>query len=147
MSFGAFAQGQSASSRWLAWVSPVHMWQLAPISLVAAMKCGARRTTQVQVRKVTVQTTEVPLSDLKVPEATVQELQSVEASMRVDAVASAGFRMSRSKMLAAVKNGDVRVNWLPCSKPSREVEAGDLIACAGKVSFQMLLECLQSDAC
>lgn len=111
------------------------------------MKCGARRTTQVQVRKVTVQTTEVPLSDLKVPEATVQELQSVEASMRVDAVASAGFRMSRSKMLAAVKNGDVRVNWLPCSKPSREVEAGDLIACAGKVSFQMLLECLQSDAC
>ena len=38
----------------------------------------------------------------------VQETKTVEASMRLDAVASAGFRMSRSKMVDLIKSGDVR---------------------------------------
>ena len=37
--------------------------------------------------------------------ARVEELSSVEASLRLDAVASAGFRMSRSKMADLVKAG------------------------------------------
>jgi RNA-binding protein YlmH len=40
--------------------------------------------------------------------------------------------MSRSKMAAMVKNGDVRINWVTCAKVSAEVKEGDLIACAGK---------------
>ena len=40
--------------------------------------------------------------------------------------------MSRSKMAALVKQGDVRVNWLPCSKASQELQSGDLVAVAGK---------------
>lgn len=40
--------------------------------------------------------------------------------------------MSRSKMTALVKQGDVRVNWLPCSKASQELQTGDLVAVAGK---------------
>ena len=51
---------------------------------------------------------EVPLGELKVPEARTQVLHTVEASLRLDAVASAGFRISRSKMLALIKSGDVR---------------------------------------
>eukprot|EP00892_Ulva_mutabilis_P011628 jgi/Ulvmu1/8838/UM049_0018.1 len=85
-----------------------------------------------QVRTVTVTVEPIPIQDLQVPTPKVTELNTVESSMRVDAVASAGLRMSRSKMAELIKRGDVRVNWLPCSKASQELQAGDLIAVAGK---------------
>jgi RNA-binding protein YlmH len=50
----------------------------------------------------------------------------------VDAIASAGFRMSRSKLADLVKKGDVRINWLPCTKPSVIVQEGDVISVQGK---------------
>jgi RNA-binding protein YlmH len=51
---------------------------------------------------------------------------------RVDALASAGFRMSRSKMAEFIKVGDVRVNWLACGKPSAILQQGDVVSVAGK---------------
>jgi RNA-binding protein YlmH len=52
--------------------------------------------------------------------------------MRLDAIASAGFGMSRSKMSDAISSGDVRVNWKDITQPSHTVQAGDLIAMRGK---------------
>ncbi len=43
-----------------------------------------------KVRTVTVETKAVPLSALRVPPQQVQEISSVEASLRLDAIASAG---------------------------------------------------------
>ncbi len=60
------------------------------------------------MRSTPVQTREVPLTELRVPEVKVEAVRSVEASMRLDAVASAGFRLSRSKMLDLIKSGDVK---------------------------------------
>ena len=77
------------------------------------------------------------MDTLKVPPPRVEEMQSIEASLRIDAIASAGFRMSRSKMNDMVKGGDVRVNWKPCTKPSIEVKAGDVISCTGKGRLQI----------
>ena len=57
-----------------------------------------------------VTTRQIELSALNVREAKVQELKSVEASLRLDAIASAGFRTSRSKIVDLVKAGDIR--WL-----------------------------------
>ncbi len=50
----------------------------------------------------------IDTSELKVREPKVQELRSVEASMRLDSVASAGFRVSRSQMSDLCTKGDVR---------------------------------------
>ena len=61
-----------------------------------------------QVGKVSVETREMALSELKVREPQVQDIKSVEASLRLDAIASAGFRMSRSKITDMIKKGDVR---------------------------------------
>jgi hypothetical protein len=58
-----------------------------------------------QVRTVPVQARGVPLSELRVRAPRVEELSSVEASLRLDAVASAGFRVSRSKMMDLIKSG------------------------------------------
>jgi len=45
-----------------------------------------------------------PLLQVRAPR--VEEISSVESSMRLDAVASAGFRMSRGKMTDLVKAGE-----------------------------------------
>jgi photosystem II S4 domain protein len=73
-----------------------------------------------------------PLSDIRLSPPRVLETTSVEASLRLDAVASAGFRTSRSSMTQFIKTGDVRVNWREVKKPALEVAEGDVISCLGK---------------
>lgn len=52
-----------------------------------------------------VETRRIPLEDLRVQAPRIEELTTIEASLRLDAVASAGFRMSRSKMTDLCKAG------------------------------------------
>ncbi|MEG4987836.1 photosystem II S4 domain protein [Microcoleus sp. BR0-C5] len=85
-----------------------------------------------QVRSVPVQTRRIELSELKIREPKKKEMTTVEASMRLDAVASAGFAMSRSKMADLINSGDVRVNWKDVTQASYNVKSGDLIAVTGK---------------
>jgi photosystem II S4 domain protein len=85
-----------------------------------------------QVRSVPVQTEPIPWSELKIREPKKKELTTVEASMRLDAIASAGFGMSRSKMSDLINSGDVRVNWKETTSSSYAVKSGDLIAIRGK---------------
>lgn len=85
-----------------------------------------------QVRSVPVKTREIALEELKVRPPKKKEMTTVEASMRLDAVASAAFGMSRSKMSSAIAQGNVRINWKPITQPSHGVKEGDLIAVQGK---------------
>ncbi len=85
-----------------------------------------------QVRSVPVKTRRVDLAELKVREPKKKELTTVEASLRLDAIASAGFGMSRSKMADLINSGDVRVNWKEITSASHAVKANDLIAIRGK---------------
>jgi len=85
-----------------------------------------------QVRSVPVKTQPIDLSELKIREPKKKEMTTVEASMRLDAIASAGFGMSRSKMVDLIDAGDVRVNWKDITQPSTQVKTGDLIAIRGK---------------
>ncbi|MEG4799004.1 photosystem II S4 domain protein [Microcoleus sp. ARI1-B5] len=85
-----------------------------------------------QVRSVPVKTRRIELSELKIREPKKKEMTTVEASMRLDAVASAGFAMSRSKMVEFIDRGDVRVNWKDITQASYNVKSGDLIAVTGK---------------
>lgn len=85
-----------------------------------------------QVRSVPVTTRQIDLSELKIREPKKKERTTVEASMRLDAIASAGFGTSRSKMADIISAGDVRVNWKDVSQSSYIVKSGDLIAIRGK---------------
>lgn len=85
-----------------------------------------------QVRSVPVKTQRIDLSELKIREPKKKELTTVEASLRLDAIASAGFGMSRSKMTDLIDGGDVRVNWKEVTQASFQVKPGDLIAIRGK---------------
>ncbi|NES20791.1 MAG: photosystem II S4 domain protein [Symploca sp. SIO3E6] len=85
-----------------------------------------------QVRSVPVKTQQIELSELKVREPKKKERTTVEASMRLDAIASAGFGTSRNKMVELINGGDVRVNWKEVTQASSLVKSGDLIAIRGK---------------
>jgi photosystem II S4 domain protein len=89
-------------------------------------------TSLTQVRSVPVKTRRIELSELKIREPKKKELTTVEASLRLDAIASAGFGMSRSKMVDLITGGDVRVNWKEIGQSSHTLKAGDLIAIRGK---------------
>lgn len=90
------------------------------------------QTSLTQVRSVPVKVQAIALSELKIREPKKKELTTVEASMRLDAIASAGFGMSRSKMAEMINGGDVRVNWKEITSSSHTVKPGDLIAIRGK---------------
>jgi photosystem II S4 domain protein len=74
----------------------------------------------------------IELSELKIREPKKKELVTTEASLRLDAIASAGFGMSRSKMVDTIGSGDVRVNWKDITQSSHALKAGDLVAIRGK---------------
>lgn len=90
-----------------------------------------------QVRSVPVKTRRIDLSELKIREPKKKEMTTVEASLRLDAVASAGFGMSRSKMSDLIDGGNVRVNWKETTQASSHVKTGDLIAISGKGRLQV----------
>ncbi|MEB3164461.1 MAG: photosystem II S4 domain protein [Prochlorothrix sp.] len=85
-----------------------------------------------QVRSVPVKTTAIEFADLRIQPPRTKELTTVEASLRLDAIASAGFGMSRSKMVDLIQSGEVRVNWKGITQASHGVKTGDLIAIRGK---------------
>ncbi len=85
-----------------------------------------------QVRTVPVKTRAIAFEDLKIRAPQTKEIVTVEASLRLDAIASAGFGMSRSKMVDLIDGDDVRVNWKSVTQSSYQLKAGDLVAISGK---------------
>lgn len=85
-----------------------------------------------QVRSVPVKTQVIALDELKVSAPRHKELTTVEASLRLDAIASAGFGLSRSKMAELIAAGEVRVNWKTVTQASTPLKSGDLVAIRGK---------------
>ncbi|MCP9849107.1 photosystem II S4 domain protein [Cyanobium sp. Morenito 9A2] len=80
------------------------------------------------VRTVPVQVEPLAIEQLQFPSRRApKRLNSVEASRRLDAVASAGFGMSRGRMVELIRAGVVRLNWAAVSSPSRELVVGDRI--------------------
>ncbi|XP_047967517.1 putative RNA-binding protein YlmH isoform X2 [Salvia hispanica] len=85
-----------------------------------------------KVRNVSVTCKKIPLLALEYQPPRTKSLKTVEASQRLDAIASAGFKISRSKMADLISNGDVRVNWCTVTKSNTTLKPGDLISVSGK---------------
>ncbi len=65
-------------------------------------------------------------------------INTVEASTRIDAIASAGFGLSRSKITEQIKKGCLRLNWALNHQPSKSVNIGDFIHLEKKGSLKIL---------
>ncbi|XP_051146543.1 uncharacterized protein LOC127262077 [Andrographis paniculata] len=84
-----------------------------------------------KVRNVSVTCRRIPLDELKYQSPRTKSLKTVEASLRLDAIASAGFKISRSKMANLISNGDVRLNWATVVKSNTIVKTGDMVSVSG----------------
>lgn len=91
-----------------------------------------------QVRSVEVCFAVRPLAELQFPPQRVpRTFQTVEASLRVDAVASAGFGLSRTRLVALIRQGALRVDWRPVATPSLVLEAGQRVQLEGRGELEI----------
>lgn len=84
-----------------------------------------------QVGRQKVSVAPCPLSNLSVPEKTVKLIRDTAATLRLDAVASSGFSLSRSKMADLITSKRLTLNGRECDKPDRAVAQGDVFTCRG----------------
>ena len=95
-------------------------------------KLGMVRDTEVHCESLEIEELNLPFS------RTPKKLTSVEASTRIDAIASAGFGLSRAKIVNQIKLGRLRLNWMPINQTSRTVVIGDRIQLEDKGSLEVL---------
>ncbi len=74
---------------------------------------------------------QVPLSEIDIPEAQTRQIKDTVASLRLDSVISSGFRIGRSAAAQYVTSGRAAIDGLPCEKPDRAVEEGAKISVRG----------------
>lgn len=85
-----------------------------------------------KVGDVSVSCTPIPLHAIEYEPPRTKSFKTVEASLRVDALASAGFKISRSKLVDLISNKDVRVNWTTITKNNTTLKTGDVVSVSGK---------------
>ena len=106
--------------------------------LVTRLEVAARLLEQrLQVRTVSCSFEPAAWSQLPAQPQRQKRLTTVEASLRLDAVASAGFGVSRSRMAELIRQGKVRLNWHPVSNPSRELKVGERVQLEGRGELVM----------
>ena len=71
---------------------------------------------------------EVPLKEAYIPQPEVHEIRDTLASLRLDSVISAGFRISRGTASEYIYAGKAVLNGLPCEKPDKAVEEGAVLS-------------------
>lgn len=77
------------------------------------------------------------MEEVKVPQPEVKEIKDTLASLRLDSVISAGFRIGRSQATQYVTAGKAAINGLPCEKPDKAVEEGSTISVRGLGKLQL----------
>lgn len=73
----------------------------------------------------------VPLSQAQIPEPEVKIIKDTLASLRLDSVIAAGFRIGRSLATQYVTGGRAAVNGMPCEKPDKAISEGQSVSVRG----------------
>lgn len=91
-----------------------------------------------QVHRVHVQTAIIPISQFVQVEQSFIERQISVASLRLDGIASDAVRLSRAKIVAPIKSGKCKVNWMVVEDPAYQIQLGDVISLKGFGRFKMI---------
>jgi len=71
---------------------------------------------------------EISLREILQPERRFKEIKSTVASLRLDAIASLAFGLSRSKIAPFIKGENMKLNFKAVKDPSTPVKEGDVIS-------------------
>lgn len=74
---------------------------------------------------------QIPITELQIPTLGTMEIRDTLASLRLDSVISAGFRMGRSQAAQYILSGKAAIDGLPCEKPDKSVMEGASISVRG----------------
>lgn len=85
-----------------------------------------------KVHRVRVDVREIRPEELVLPEVKVKEISTTVASLRLDAVAAAGFGTSRSRIAREILAEKLNLNWHSCSNLSAPVQPGDILSLRGR---------------
>lgn len=88
-------------------------------------------TQWTEVGRYAVKVRELPLSELRPVAGDVKTRRETFQSLRLDAVAAAGFGLSRAKAAGLIAAGRILVNHLPCQKSDRLLKEGDSLTAKG----------------
>lgn len=84
-----------------------------------------------EVGRIKLNLSQISLSQVKVPEAEIQEIRDTVASLRLDSIISSGFRIGRSAASQYVAAGKAAIDGLPCDKPDKTISEGMKISVRG----------------
>jgi len=91
------------------------------------------------LRDVKVKINLVGIDELQIPTGRTKKIiNTVEASTRLDAIASAGFRISRTKIIERIENGMLRLNGSKVNKPNVNLKIGDKLQLENKGFIEIL---------
>ncbi len=80
---------------------------------------------------------QIPLTEASIPQPQMMIIKDTLASMRLDGVVSAGFRISRTLASQAILSGKVTVDGLSCEKPDKSIAEGAKIALRGSGKIKL----------
>jgi RNA-binding protein YlmH len=69
---------------------------------------------------------------LQEKEEKVKIISATVAALRLDAVAAAGYGISRSRMAEEIKSQNVKLNWKEAKSASQTVAEGDVMSFRGR---------------
>ena len=75
---------------------------------------------------------ELDPAEVAYPGQVAKTIRATVASMRLDAVAGAGFPASRTRLAQEIRVGRFRVNGVICDSPAAHVSPRDVIVCRGR---------------
>lgn len=79
----------------------------------------------------------VTFDEIKIPEKHMKEIQTTVSSLRLDALISACYGISREISLKLVETGKVNINYKEAVSNSKKVAQGDLVSCRGYGRFEV----------
>lgn len=81
--------------------------------------------------RVRLRVTPIHRTELLVPEVQIRQVQDTVSSLRLDAVVSSAFAMSRGRAVELIAAGRVSLDHLPCLKADKPVREGSIISARG----------------
>jgi RNA-binding protein YlmH len=80
---------------------------------------------------------QISCDEVVIEEPEIKEIKDTLASLRLDSVISAGFRVSRGAAAEYIAAGKAAINGLPCEKPDKTVAEGAKISVRGMGKIQL----------
>ena len=74
---------------------------------------------------------QIPLDQVQIAPPETKQIKDTLASLRLDSVIAAGFRMGRSQAIQYINAGKAAIDGLPCEKPDKAIDEGARISVRG----------------